>query len=179
MDNRYSQSQADQLVAHYAQQGINRDLALRVYTTRLLGIDPWLVLHGGGNTSVKLAATDLVAVSQDIGGTPVSRGAPIALLMRRVPTTRSGAHTLEAADEARYQRFTNAGNQVLTLPAAAAGISSGVYALGAEYRCRKLGSGELRWDFIVSHDLDLEELPAMFDRFREQGTFFSKVIFRP
>lgn len=90
-----------------------------------------------------LAATDLVAVSQDIGGTPVSRGAPIALLMRRVPTTRSGAHTLEAADEARYQRFTNAGNQVLTLPAAAAGISSGVYALGAEYRCRKLGSGEL------------------------------------
>lgn len=43
----------------------------------------------------------------------------------------------------------------------------------------KLGSGELRWDFIVSHDLDLEELPAMFDRFREPGTFFSKVIFRP
>ena len=29
------------------------DLALRVYTTRLLGGDPRLVLHGGGNTSVK------------------------------------------------------------------------------------------------------------------------------
>ena len=28
-------------------------LALRVYTTRLLGGDPGLVLHGGGNTSVK------------------------------------------------------------------------------------------------------------------------------
>jgi rhamnose utilization protein RhaD (predicted bifunctional aldolase and dehydrogenase)/NAD(P)-dependent dehydrogenase (short-subunit alcohol dehydrogenase family) len=30
------------------------DLALRVYTSRLLGRDPTLVLHGGGNTSVKL-----------------------------------------------------------------------------------------------------------------------------
>ena len=30
-----------------------RDLALRVYTTRLLGGDPELVLHGGGNTSLK------------------------------------------------------------------------------------------------------------------------------
>ena len=33
--------------------GIGRDLALRVYTSRLLGGDPRLVLHGGGNTSVK------------------------------------------------------------------------------------------------------------------------------
>src|SRR5918995_2752122 len=29
------------------------DLADRVYTSRLLGRDPSLVLHGGGNTSVK------------------------------------------------------------------------------------------------------------------------------
>src|ERR671938_383022 len=29
------------------------DLAQRVYTSRLLGRDPTLVLHGGGNTSVK------------------------------------------------------------------------------------------------------------------------------
>ena len=29
------------------------DLALRVYTSRLIGADPELVLHGGGNTSVK------------------------------------------------------------------------------------------------------------------------------
>jgi rhamnose utilization protein RhaD (predicted bifunctional aldolase and dehydrogenase) len=28
-----------------------RDLALRTYTTRLLGGEPRLVLHGGGNTS--------------------------------------------------------------------------------------------------------------------------------
>ena len=36
-----------------------RDVALRVYTTRLLGADPKLVLHGGGNTSVKTRVADL------------------------------------------------------------------------------------------------------------------------
>lgn len=35
------------------------DLALRVYTSRLLGSDPSLVLHGGGNTSVKTVVRDL------------------------------------------------------------------------------------------------------------------------
>ena len=35
-------------------------LALRVYTTRLLGRDPRLVLHGGGNTSVKTQLRDLI-----------------------------------------------------------------------------------------------------------------------
>ncbi|MCW8887026.1 MAG: class II aldolase/adducin family protein [Motiliproteus sp.] len=33
--------------------------ALRVYSSRLLGSDPDLVLHGGGNTSVKETVTDL------------------------------------------------------------------------------------------------------------------------
>lgn len=34
------------------------DLAMRVYTSRLLGADESLVMHGGGNTSVKSTATD-------------------------------------------------------------------------------------------------------------------------
>jgi rhamnose utilization protein RhaD (predicted bifunctional aldolase and dehydrogenase)/NAD(P)-dependent dehydrogenase (short-subunit alcohol dehydrogenase family) len=34
-------------------------LELRVYSSRLLGRDPALVLHGGGNTSVKLTAPDI------------------------------------------------------------------------------------------------------------------------
>jgi rhamnose utilization protein RhaD (predicted bifunctional aldolase and dehydrogenase)/NAD(P)-dependent dehydrogenase (short-subunit alcohol dehydrogenase family) len=34
------------------------DLGLRVYTSRLLGRDPTLVLHGGGNTSVKTEGRD-------------------------------------------------------------------------------------------------------------------------
>jgi rhamnose utilization protein RhaD (predicted bifunctional aldolase and dehydrogenase)/NAD(P)-dependent dehydrogenase (short-subunit alcohol dehydrogenase family) len=42
------------------------DLALRVYTSRLLGRDPSLVLHGGGNTSVKIRAKNLVGESEDI-----------------------------------------------------------------------------------------------------------------
>ncbi|MET0066429.1 MAG: bifunctional aldolase/short-chain dehydrogenase [Candidatus Thiodiazotropha sp.] len=35
------------------------ELALRVYTSRLLGSDPSLVLHGGGNTSLKATRRDL------------------------------------------------------------------------------------------------------------------------
>ena len=35
------------------------DIALRVYTSHLLGREPRLVLHGGGNTSVKTMVTDL------------------------------------------------------------------------------------------------------------------------
>lgn len=42
------------------------DLALRVYTSRLLGRDPSLVLHGGGNTSVKVTETNLVGETEEI-----------------------------------------------------------------------------------------------------------------
>ncbi|OBZ94967.1 alcohol dehydrogenase [Pararhizobium polonicum] len=44
----------------------------------------------------------------------------------------------------------------------------------------KLGSGELKWEFMITHDLDLAELPAMFEKFRtDRSMFFSKVMFRP
>jgi len=42
------------------------DLALRVYTSRLLGKDPSLVLHGGGNTSVKITEANLVGSKEEI-----------------------------------------------------------------------------------------------------------------
>lgn len=42
------------------------DLDLRVYTSRLLGRDPSLVLHGGGNTSVKSTATNLFGEKEEI-----------------------------------------------------------------------------------------------------------------
>lgn len=41
------------------------DLQLRVYTSRLLGQDADLVLHGGGNTSVKSVSTDVFGKSRD------------------------------------------------------------------------------------------------------------------
>ncbi len=40
-------------------EGVSEDLALRTYTARLLGRNPELVLHGGGNTSVKSKARTL------------------------------------------------------------------------------------------------------------------------
>src|ERR1700709_649673 len=53
MKSRWSESEGQSFIARYGDRGISSDLALRVYTTRLLGGDPALVLHGGGNTSVK------------------------------------------------------------------------------------------------------------------------------
>lgn len=42
------------------------DLALRVYTSRLLGREPALVLHGGGNTSVKVRSRMVTGEHEDI-----------------------------------------------------------------------------------------------------------------
>ncbi len=42
------------------------DLALRVYTSRLLGQDKTLVLHGGGNTSVKIEETSITGEREEI-----------------------------------------------------------------------------------------------------------------
>ena len=42
------------------------DLALRVYSSRLLGKDPTLVLHGGGNTSVKITESNIVGNQEEI-----------------------------------------------------------------------------------------------------------------
>jgi len=66
MKHLWSDGDANAFVRRYARDGVNRDLALRVYTTRLLGGDPRLVLHGGGNTSVKTTATDLTGAQLDV-----------------------------------------------------------------------------------------------------------------
>lgn len=42
------------------------DLGLRVYTSRLLGRDKSLVLHGGGNTSVKILEKNLLGEEEEI-----------------------------------------------------------------------------------------------------------------
>jgi rhamnose utilization protein RhaD (predicted bifunctional aldolase and dehydrogenase)/NAD(P)-dependent dehydrogenase (short-subunit alcohol dehydrogenase family) len=57
MQSTWTDRDADAAVARY--ENLGRDVALRVYTTRLLGQDPRLVLHGGGNTSVKTVISDL------------------------------------------------------------------------------------------------------------------------
>lgn len=42
------------------------DLAQRVYSSRLLGQDPSLVLHGGGNTSVKTQVTNIFGEDEEV-----------------------------------------------------------------------------------------------------------------
>jgi len=66
MQSRFVEHEADAMVDRYGARGVPRDLALRVYTTRLLGGDPRLVLHGGGNTSVKLRLPDLMGREVDV-----------------------------------------------------------------------------------------------------------------
>ncbi len=60
MRNLWKDSQARAFVRRYAKDGVNRDLALRTYSARLLGGEPRLVLHGGGNTSVKTVMPDVM-----------------------------------------------------------------------------------------------------------------------
>jgi rhamnose utilization protein RhaD (predicted bifunctional aldolase and dehydrogenase)/NAD(P)-dependent dehydrogenase (short-subunit alcohol dehydrogenase family) len=66
MKNLWSDQDAKAAIAHHAAKGINEDLALRVYTTRLLGGEPRLVLHGGGNTSVKTRMADITGQTIDV-----------------------------------------------------------------------------------------------------------------
>ncbi|QDZ09500.1 bifunctional aldolase/short-chain dehydrogenase [Devosia ginsengisoli] len=62
----WSDEEANRLVATLHAQGVNRDIALEIYATRQLGLDPSLVLHGGGNTSVKTAWTDIDGREVDV-----------------------------------------------------------------------------------------------------------------
>jgi rhamnose utilization protein RhaD (predicted bifunctional aldolase and dehydrogenase)/NAD(P)-dependent dehydrogenase (short-subunit alcohol dehydrogenase family) len=64
MQSGWTDRDADAAVDRYKDLG--RDVALRVYTTRLLGQDPRLVLHGGGNTSVKTIVSDLNGEATDV-----------------------------------------------------------------------------------------------------------------
>ena len=57
MNNRWNDDDVD---AHAT------DLALRCHSSRLLGGDRTLVLHGGGNTSVKLSEKNLLGDEEDI-----------------------------------------------------------------------------------------------------------------
>ena len=66
MKSLWSDTQAKEQIARYGDAGVNEDVALRVYTTRLLGGDPQLVMHGGGNTSVKTQMDDLLGDAHEV-----------------------------------------------------------------------------------------------------------------
>ena len=60
MKSLWRDEDARAAVGRYAKDGVGEDLALRTYSARLLGAEPRLVLHGGGNTSVKTTVPDLL-----------------------------------------------------------------------------------------------------------------------
>jgi rhamnose utilization protein RhaD (predicted bifunctional aldolase and dehydrogenase)/NAD(P)-dependent dehydrogenase (short-subunit alcohol dehydrogenase family) len=66
MQSQWNDDTAKETVKAYGAEGVNEDIALRVYTTRLIGRDPLLVLHGGGNTSVKTSATDDLGQAHEV-----------------------------------------------------------------------------------------------------------------
>jgi rhamnose utilization protein RhaD (predicted bifunctional aldolase and dehydrogenase)/NAD(P)-dependent dehydrogenase (short-subunit alcohol dehydrogenase family) len=102
---------AQAIVDRYAREGVGSDLALRIYTTRLLGRDPKLVLHGGGNTSVKTSLPDLLGEATEVlcvkgsGGDMAvigPAGLP-AVRLERLRKLRARA-TLSDEDMVRLQR---------------------------------------------------------------------------
>src|SRR5438552_14625817 len=111
MKSAWVEKDAQAALEKYKAAGLPADLALRVYTTRLLGRDPSLVLHGGGNTSVKTRAKDLSGEETDVlcvkgsgwdmgniepQGLPAVRMAPLLKLRAR--------ETLSDEDMVRHQR---------------------------------------------------------------------------
>jgi rhamnose utilization protein RhaD (predicted bifunctional aldolase and dehydrogenase)/NAD(P)-dependent dehydrogenase (short-subunit alcohol dehydrogenase family) len=66
MKSKWVEADAAERVACGANAGIEPDLVLRIYSTRLLGGDPKLVLHGGGNTSLKTRARDLLGEEVEV-----------------------------------------------------------------------------------------------------------------
>ncbi len=59
MKNKWSDKEAVNFIKKYS-QGLSKDLALRIYTSRLIGSERKLVMHGGGNTSVKTDYTNIL-----------------------------------------------------------------------------------------------------------------------
>ena len=66
MKNNWSNNDSKKYIRKYKNLGCSKDLALRVYTTRLLGRNSELVLHGGGNTSVKTSIIDIDGNKYDV-----------------------------------------------------------------------------------------------------------------
>jgi len=103
MKNLWSQNEAASMM--------DDALAMRVYSSRLLGKEPALVLHGGGNTSVKASFSNLFGEEEallwvkgsgwDLATIEAAGFAPVKLnLLQRMATLT----TLSDSDMVNYQR---------------------------------------------------------------------------
>jgi rhamnose utilization protein RhaD (predicted bifunctional aldolase and dehydrogenase)/NAD(P)-dependent dehydrogenase (short-subunit alcohol dehydrogenase family) len=111
MRSRWVDRDARETIDRYAESGVPAELALRVYTTRLLGVEPKLVLHGGGNTSVKLRMRDLLGEETEVicikaSGTDMAAIEPSGLPAARLEPLRKlyARETLADDEMARVQR---------------------------------------------------------------------------
>ena len=111
MQSLWSDADAERMVDRYAGEGIGSDLALRVYTSRLLGREPKLVLHGGGNTSVKTLMKDLLDEEVEVlcvkgSGWDMAAIEPAGLPAVRLAPLRklSGREALSDEEMVRVQR---------------------------------------------------------------------------
>ena len=66
MKNNWKNSTASKYIKFYQKKNISKDVALRIYTTHLLGQNNKLVLHGGGNTSVKTTMKNIFKENIDV-----------------------------------------------------------------------------------------------------------------
>ena len=69
MRSAWSDSDAQAAIERYTAEygpACNEDVALRTYSARLIGSEPSLVLHGGGNTSVKTRLVDDAGQAVDV-----------------------------------------------------------------------------------------------------------------
>ena len=134
MKSQWNDSAAREMVEAYAAKGVGEDIALRVYTTRLLGRDPLLVLHGGGNTSVKTRATDDLGEEHEViavkgsgadmadiepWGLPAVKLEPLQEAARARCAVRRGDGQCAAAEPAQFVRAQPVGRDAAAcLPAA-------------------------------------------------------------
>ncbi len=111
MQSGWVERDSQAIVERYAREGVDPDLALRIYTTRLLGREPKLVLHGGGNTSVKTVLPDLIGERVDVLCVKGSGGDMAVIEPAGLPAVRldrlrklRGRATLTDEDMVRVQR---------------------------------------------------------------------------
>lgn len=115
MINRWNDAAAAEAIERW-QTRYGRDLALRCYTARLIGQDPDLVLHGGGNVSMKgtfrsILGEDIPAIFVKGSGWDMSNIEPPGLPALRLEPLRhlraltSLDHDGELANQLRIQLF--------------------------------------------------------------------------
>ncbi|HEX9569386.1 MAG TPA: bifunctional aldolase/short-chain dehydrogenase [Rhodospirillales bacterium] len=104
MRNLWKDAEARAFVRRYGRAGVNADRALRVYTSRLLGGAPALVLHGGGNTSVKTTMPDVMGRATEVlcvkgSGWDMAAIEPAGLPAVRLAPLREMARLNKLSDE--------------------------------------------------------------------------------